>query len=60
MREQSEDRFLLEGAIDAALDRLLEHHRWPVGSEVIRKLLNLLSVQVGPSVGLLVDVDADW
>lgn len=60
MREQSEDGFLLEGAVDAALDGLLEHHRRPVGSKVIRKLLDLLPVQVGPSVCLLVDVNADW
>lgn len=60
MREQSEDCFLLEGAVDAALDGLLEHHGRPVGSKVIGKLLNLLPVQVGPSVRLLVDVDADW
>lgn len=60
MREQREDCFLLEGAVDAALDGLLEDHRRPVGSKVVRKLLYLLPVQVGPSVCLLVDVNADW
>lgn len=58
MRQQGEDCFLLEGAVDAALDGLLEHHRGPVGSEVIRELLDLLAVQVGADVCLLVDVDA--
>lgn len=57
--EESEHRFLQEGAVDAALDGLLQHHRGPVGSKVIRELLDLLPVQVGARVGLLVDVDTD-
>lgn len=57
--EESEHRFLLEGAVDAALDGLLQHDGGPVGTEVIGQLLDLLSVQVGARVGLLVDVDTD-
>lgn len=59
MCQEGEHRFLLEGAVDAALDGLLEHHGGPVRSEVIRELLDLLPVQVGADVRLLVDVDAD-
>lgn len=59
MREESEHGFLLEGAVDAALDGLLQHYGRPVGSEVIWKLLDLLPIQVGARVGLLVDVDAN-
>lgn len=59
MCEESEHCFLLEGAVDAALDGLLQHHRGPVGSEVVGELLDLLPVQVWARVGLLVDVDTD-
>lgn len=60
MREESEHRFLLESTVNAALNGLLKHHRGSVGPKVIGKLLDLLPVQVGPSVRLLVDVDTDW
>lgn len=60
MRQQGEDSFLLEGAVDAPLDSLLEDHRGPVRSKVIRELLDLLAIQVGSNVCLLVDVDAHW
>lgn len=59
MCEEGEHCFLLEGAVDAALDGLLQNHRGPVGSEVVGELLDLLPVQVWARVGLLVDVDAD-
>lgn len=59
MCEEREHRLLLEGAVDAALDGLLQHHGGSVGSKVVGQLLDLLPVQVGACVGLLVDVDAD-
>ncbi|KAF3845574.1 hypothetical protein F7725_008737 [Dissostichus mawsoni] len=58
--EQREDGFLQEGAVDAALHGLLEHHGGSVRTKVIRQLEDLLPVQVRTRVGLLVDVDADW
>lgn len=57
--DQGEDQLLLVGTVDARLHGLLQDGRRPLGPEVLGELLHLPPLQVGPGVGLLVDVEAD-
>lgn len=57
--DQGEDQLLLVGTVDARLHGLLQDRRRPLRPEVLGELLQLPPLQVGPRIGLLVDVEAD-